>query len=478
MNPVTCPSVQDVSAEEFALKAAAARRASLVWRRASVSQRVAALRGVWRELAARRQEAVAVVREETGKPAAEVELMELALCGLLVKHFTGEAHRLLDEKPVQTPWFLLNKRASLRRVPRGVVGLICPWNLPLLIPFGDAFAAMLAGNAVLLKPSEWTTKTALWLESAVAATGLLPEGLLTVVVGGGSTGERVIDACDLVLFTGSTATGKAVAARAAGQLKPAILELGGKHPMIVLADAPLERTSAAAVWAACANAGQVCVGVERVFVESEIHDAFAAKLRARLSALRVGTGDDCDMGRFVFPPLLDRVQAQLEDARQKGAQVVGGEVLDRDALLMAPALVLGARMDMAVMSEEIFGPVIPVMKVVRGEEAVALANAGTAGLAASVWSADLDRAEALGAQLEAGLVSVNEPATHYAVGGLPFGGVKSSGMWRRHGDEGLLAFTQAQSVMVHEWPADVPDPWWFPYEKRKTALLRRILGLP
>ena len=472
------PSVQDVSAEDFALKAAGARRAALVWRRASVAQRVGALRGVWRELAARRAEVVAVVREETGKPAAEVELMEMATCGLLVKHFTSEAPRLLEERAVKTPWFLLNKRASVRRMPRGVVGLICPWNLPFLIPFADAFAAMLAGNAVLLKPSEWTTKTALWLETAVASTGLLPEGLLTVIAGGGASGERVIDACDLVLFTGSTATGKAVAARAAAQLKPAILELGGKHPMIVLADAPLERASAAAVWAACANAGQVCVGVERIFVEAEAHDDFVEKVRARVSALRVGVGPDCDVGRFVFPPLLDRAQAQLEDARQKGAQVVGGEVLDRDGLLMAPALIVGARMDMAVMTEETFGPIIPIMKVSRAEDAVALVNAGPLGLAASVWGGNLERAEGLSAQLEAGLVGVNEPATHYAVGGLPFGGVKSSGMWRRHGDEGLLAFTQAQSVMVHEWPADTPDLWWFPYEERKTSLLRRLLGLP
>ena len=145
---------------------------------------------------------------------------------------------------------------------------------------------------------------------------------------------------------------------------------------------------------------------------------------------------------------------------------------------MAPALVVGARMDMAVMTEETFGPILPVMEVARAEEAVALVNAGPFGLAASVWGGNLERAEGLCSQLEAGLVGVNEPATHYALGGLPFGGVKSSGLGRRHGDEGLLAFTQAQSVLVHEWPSDMPDPWWFPYEERKTSLLRRFLGLP
>jgi len=472
------PAVTDASDAEFSAKSAAARRAGLVWRRAGVTQRVAALRRVWREVASRRAQIVAVVREETGKPAAEVELMEMAPCGLLVKHFTAEASRLLDERAAKLPWFLLNKRAAVRRVPRGVVGLICPWNMPFLIPFGDAFAAMLAGNAVLLKPSEWTTKTALWLEDAVASTGLLPEGLFSVIPGLAATGERVIDESDMVLFTGSTATGRIVAARAASQLKPVVLELGGKHPMIVCADAPLERASAAAVWASCANAGQVCVGVERVFVEAASHDEFVEKVRVRLAALRVGAGDGCDVGRLVFPPLLDRAQAQLEDARRKGAKVIGGEILDRAGLLMAPALVVGASMDMTVMTEETFGPVLPVMRVARAEEAVVLANEGPQGLAASVWSGDIERAENLSAQLEVGLVGLNEPATHYAVGSLPLGGMKASGMWRRHGDEGLLAFTQAQSVMVHEWPADMSDPWWFPYEERKTSLLRKILGLP
>ena len=467
--------VLDVSAEEVAAKASSARRAALVWRRASVAQRAAVLRDVWDALLARRAEAIAVIHEETGKPPLEAEIVEFGSAGQLVKYFAANAERLLGERAAWTPWFFANKRASVRRLPRGVVGIISPWNLPFLIPFGDAFCAMLAGNAVLLKPSEWTTRTALWMESAVSATGLLPEGLLTVVPGRRVAGEAVIDASDLVLFTGSTATGRAVASRAAAQLKPVVLELGGKHPMIVCADAPLERAAAAAVWAALANNGQLCVGVERVFVEAEVHDAFVAKVRARVAALRVEPGPDAEIGRFVFPPLLDRAQAQLEDARKKGALVSGGEVLDRPGLRMAPALVLNASMEMTVMTEETFGPVIPIMKVARAEDAVALANAGAEGLAASVWTVDPDRAERLVSSLEAGMVGINEPSTHYALGSLPFGGVKSSGMWRRHGDEGLLALTQAQSVIEHEWPADMPDPWWFPRDPRVVAFLRFLL---
>ncbi len=472
------PPVWELSSEELAAKAAAARKAGLTWRRSSVTQRADALRKVWAELVARRAEAIAVIREETGKPAGEAELVEFGSASLLVRYFTANAERVLGERSAWTPWFFANKRASVRRLPRGVIGIIAPWNLPFLIPFGDAFCAMLAGNAVLLKPSEWTTRTALWLESAVASTGLLPEGLLTVIPGRAAAGEAVIDASDLVLFTGSTATGRSVAARGAAQLKPVILELGGKPPRIVGADAPRERASAGAVWGALSNNGQLCVGVERVFVEAPAYDAFVEKVRARVAALRLPPAADADVGRFVFPPQFERVQAQLEDARRKGALVIGGEVIDRAGLLMAPALVLNAAMDMAVMTEETFGPVIPVMKVDRAEEAVAFANSGAHGLAASVWTSDAERAARLAELLEVGMIGVNEPGTHYALGSLPFGGVKSSGLWRRHGDEGLLAFTQAQSLLEHEWPLDMPDPWWFPRDPRIVAILRRLLGLP
>lgn len=473
------PSAVEASSAEAAAKVAAARRAAAVWRRTTVAQRVKALRLLWKALAQRRDEIRAVVHEETGKPLVEVDLMELGAAGLLVDWMTANAPRVLGDKAASKPWSLFNKRAYERRVPRGVIGLITPWNMPFLIPFGDAFAAMLAGNAVLLKPSEWTTKTALWLEHAIAGTSLLPEGLLSVIPGGAAAGEAVIDASDMTVFTGSTKTGRSVAVRAAGQLKPVILELGGKHPMIVLADASLERAASAAVWAACSNAGQVCVGVERVFVEAEAYDRFIELLRPKVAALRQKLdGRDADLGRLVFPPLLGRIQEQLEDARKKGARVIGGDVLDRGELLMSPALVLDARMDMRVMTEECFGPVIPVMKVSRGEEAVALANAGTEGLAASVWTTDLAKGEALAHALEVGLVGVNEPASHYAFGSLPFGGMKQSGMGRRHGDEGLLAFTQSQSVLVHEWPNAAPDLWWFPYDERKAGFLRKLMGLP
>lgn len=473
---VPAPAREDAP-EEVSAKIAKARRAAAVWRRLNVSQRSHALRKAWKELSARREQLVRVIHEETGKPLDEAELMEVAAAGLLVGHFCSNANRLFEDTAVPKPWFLLNKRAYVRRVPWGVVGVIAPWNMPFLIPFADAAAAIIAGNAVLLKPSEWTTRTALWTEQALAATGLFPEGLFTVVSGGPAAGERVLDAADMVVFTGSVKAGKEVAARAARELKPCLLELGGKHPMIVLADAPLQRAAAAACWGGFSNAGQLCIGVERVYVEGPLYERFVDELRARMGALKPAQAGQGDVGRLTTPFQFDRVQAQLDDARSKGARVIGGEVLDREGLLMAPALVLDPMPSMRVCTEEIFGPVVTVTKVGRPEEAVALANAGPWGLAASVWSGDLEKAEALAAALETGLVGVNEPSTHYALGGLPFGGFKSSGMGRRHGDEGLRSFTQPQSIIVHEWPGETPDPWWFPYDKVKSAWLRRLTGL-
>lgn len=474
---VVPPRAENMAAEEVARRAEAAREAAAVWRRYTISERVELIRALWKELLERKQELIRVVHLETGKPAAEIEAMEVATAHLIVSYFTSNAHRILQDQPAWRPWLMFNKRAYVRYVPRGVVGLITPWNLPFMIPMGDAAAAMIAGNAVLLKPSEWTTRTALWLAEAVKATGLLPEGLFSIVTGDGAVGKQVVEASDMVLFTGSTKSGRLVAQAAAAQLKPAVLELGGKHPMIVFKDAAVERAAKAAVWGCFANCGQLCVGVERVYVESEIHDKFVEAVRAEMAGLRQGLEGEVDIGRLIFPPQLERIKDQLEDARAKGGRVIGGEVTDEANLLITPALVLGATHDMKVMTEETFGPVMPIMKVDRGEEAIRLTNLGPFGLAASVWTTDLAKGERLSSSIEAGLVGINDVLSHYAVCSLPFGGVKQSGLGRRHSDEGLRMFCWPQSVFVHEWPAKAPELWWFPYRAAKTRLLAWVTKL-
>ncbi|MBI5629947.1 MAG: aldehyde dehydrogenase family protein [Elusimicrobia bacterium] len=463
--------------EAVAHKAAAARAAAALWRRYSLSERVSLLRSFWKELSRRKGELYRIIHEETGKPWAEIETMEFSVAQLILSYYTSNAHRILQDQAVWRPGLFFNKRTYTRFIPRGVIGIITPWNLPFLIPMGDCLAAILAGNAALLKPSEWTTRTALWLEEAFVASGLFPEGLFSVATGDGKVGELVVKAADMVMFTGSSSAGRLVAQAASAELKPSVLELGGKHPMIVLKDAPLRRAAKAAVWGTVANCGQLCVGVERVYVEKEVYEPFVEAVRREMSGLRQGLDGEVDIGRLIYPPQLERVREHLEDARAKGGRVIGGEILDEGNLLVSPALVLEADHGMKVMTEETFGPVMPIMKVDRAEEAVRLSNSGPWGLAASLWTRDLAKAEHLGAAVEAGLLSVNDLLSHYAVCSLPFGGIKASGMGKRHSDEGLRQFCWSQAVYIHEWPAETPELWWFPYTSFKTKFVSLITRL-
>ena len=467
------PSIADLSADAVADRFVAAREAQAIWRRYTLTQRVERLRSFWSALMADKERLAAVLHEETGKPLPEIETMEFGTASLIVKYFTRNAHRILQDQAVSKPWIFLNKRAYVRFAPRGVIGIITPWNLPFLIPVGDAIPALLAGNAVVLKPSEWTPRTALFIEDKFRSCGLFPEGLFQVATGKGAAGAAVTACADMVLFTGSVKTGRAVLKAAAERMVPVVLELGGKHSMLVAKDAPLARAVKAAVWGRFANCGQLCVGVERVFVEEPLYRTFCEALIAETGRLRQGIsrGYDVDLGRLIFPGQLAVVERHLEDAKAKGARVIGGGVVDRSRLMVAPALVLDARADMLVMKEETFGPVLAVAPVRRLEDAVRIANDGPHGLAASVWTRNLARGEALGGMLEAGLLSVNDVLSHYAVTSLPFGGMKESGLGRRHSEEGLRMFCHSQSVLVHEWPADQPEPWWFPYDRLKTKVV-------
>ncbi|MEE8425582.1 MAG: aldehyde dehydrogenase family protein [Elusimicrobiota bacterium] len=427
-----------------------------------------------------------VIHRETGKPFAEIGAMEVDGTELILKFFTRSVHRVLQDRAAPRPWTFLNKRSYVRHVPRGVIGLITPWNMPFLIPLGDSIPALLAGNAVILKPSEWTTKTAVFLEDKVRSCGLFPEGLFQVVPGEGEVGAALIEGVDMVVFTGSTATGRKVAAAAAERLIPAVLELGGLHPMMVAADAPLRRAAKAAVWGRFANCGQICVGVERVYVEKPVYKEFCELVEKEVAALRLGPAPakeegaksdeyDVDLGRLIFPGQLSVVEAHLADAKEKGGRIVGGQVLDRAKLIVSPGVVFDATDEMKIMQEETFGPVLAVTSVVRIDDAIRSTNKGRHGLAASVWTRDIAKGEEWSSLIEAGLVSVNDVLSHYVVCSLPFGGVKQSGLGRRHSDDGLRMFTESQSVIVHEWPADIPDLWWFHYSRLKSKLLAWLI---
>jgi acyl-CoA reductase-like NAD-dependent aldehyde dehydrogenase len=420
-------------------------------------------------LRSEREALVALIASESGRPEAEVETQELDAAGLLLDHFTRSAHRVLQDKAAWRSWVFLNKRAYVRQTPVGVVGLFTPGSSPFLVPFGDSLPAWVAGNAVLLVPSDRTRRTALRLSERLRACGLLPEGLLEVALREPGVPDAVARQVDMIVSSGSADEGRRLGAMAGERLIPAVVDIGAEPVMIVAKDAILERAAKAAVWARFGTGGPP-FGLACVLVERPAYDGFCAHLVRESEAL--------EGGRPLPPGGADAFRRQLDDARQKGGTVHGGGGLGQAEGRVSAALVLGAHEGMLVMREEAAGPVLPVMPVRSVADAVEWMNSRPCGPAgASVWTRDLDRGEVLAASLETGAVSVNDALGPYMFASLPCGAPRGAGMLWRHSDAGLLLFCRPQSVWVHEWPAAGADPWWLPYSRAKARWLRLLSRL-
>jgi acyl-CoA reductase-like NAD-dependent aldehyde dehydrogenase len=375
--------------------------------------------------------------------------------------------------------FVKGRKLIVRHVPVGVVGVIGPWNYPLTNSFGDCIPAMAAGNAVILKPSEVTPLTALLMGECVRECGL-PDGVYQVAPGFGETGGALVDAVDFLMFTGSTATGRKVMERAARTLTPIALELGGKDPMLVCADADLERAANAAVHYSMQNAGQTCISTERVYVEAPVYDDFVSRVTKKIGELRQGAPrgpGSIDLGAVIHPPQSDIVEAHVRDAVDKGARVVaGGHRSDQGGHFYEPTLLLDVDHSMTAMQEETFGPTLPIMKVADADEGVRLSNDSSYGLAASVWTKDAAKGERLARRIEAGAVTVNDAQINYVALELPMGGWKSSGLGTRHGADGIRKYTKKQTIVVTRL-APKRDLHMLPYSAKRTKLIERLLKL-
>ncbi len=483
-NPATGEVVRTVpilSAEQVRELAERGRAAQPAWEALGFEGRARVLRRAQKWVLDNQERLIATIVSETGKTHEDALLAEIGYMGNALGFWAKNAPEYLaDEKIRSANPFVLGRKLVVRYAPLGLVGVIGPWNYPLSNSCGDCVPALAAGNAVILKPSEVTPLTSLMMADALRECGL-PEGVFQVATGLGETGQALIDEVDMVMFTGSTATGKKVMARAAQTLTPVSLELGGKDPMIVLADADLERAANAATYYSMQNGGQTCISVERVYVEAPVYDEFVSKVTAKVKALRQGAPGgpgSVDVGAVTFPAQLEIVTGHVDAAREAGATVLTGGHAKTGARgrFFEPTVLVDVDHSMACMTEETFGPTLPIMRVADAEEALKLANDSSYGLAASVWTKDAARGEALARRVEAGAVCVNDAQLNYLALELPMGGWKASGLGSRHGAGGIRKYTRQQSLLVTRL-APKRDLHMFPYKAGTTKLLGRGMKL-
>ncbi len=458
-----------------------ARDAQPGWNSRGASRRIAIL-GRFQQLLVRDRESVArKITAECGKPFAESLLTEV-LVALDAARFCAEnACRALrpEAVPHGNP-IMKTKRGQLTYDPVGVVGIISPWNYPFSIPATETLAALVTGNAVVLKPSELTPLSALELQRLLHEAGV-PQEVFAVVLGEGLTGAALIESpIDKLIFTGSVTTGKRVAEAAARRLLPVVLELGGKDAMLVLDDASIEVASSAAVWGSMMNAGQTCLSVERCYVDRKIFSAFVAACVEKILRLKVGDGSDpaTDVGPLISERQLQIVESQVEDARQRGARVLAGgkRLPELGPQFYGPTLITDVTPEMRLMREETFGPVLPIIPFSSDNDAIRLANDSEFGLAASVFTSNRARGEAIAHRLNAGTVMVNDLLTCFAISEAPHGGTRASGIGRTHGLLGMREMLRPKYIDLDALPK-MKKVWWYPYGEAFTRQMSAFVEL-
>jgi acyl-CoA reductase-like NAD-dependent aldehyde dehydrogenase len=469
-NPATGDILHELEcANDAAVRGAVerARRAQIGWNALGVERRVAILRRFQRALLERKSEVARAITEEAGKPYVEALLTEVLVVLDAARFVIEYAFGFLrDEVIAHGNPAMKAKRGRIVREAHGVIGIISPWNYPFSTPATETLAALATGNTVVLKPSELTPLMALELAKLLHAAGV-PDDVFQVVIGDGVTGAALLgSAIDKVVFTGSVSTGRRVAQVCAGRLIPVLLELGGKDPMIVLEDADIEVASSAAVWGAFMNAGQTCLSVERCYVHHSLYANFLDACVEKTRKLTVGNGMDpeTDVGPMIHERQLKIVDAHVEDARARGARVLAGgsRLIEKGPNFYAPTVVADVTHEMLIMREETFGPVLPVAVFENDEEAVRLANDSEFGLAASVWTRNRVRGEAIARQIVAGTVMVNDVLSCFGISEAPHGGMKSSGIGRTHGRFGMEEMVRLKYLDSDLMPG-MKKVWWYGY---------------
>jgi len=460
---------------------ARARAAQPSWAALGVESRIASLRKFQRLLHEHKTEVATLITQEAGKPYVEALSTEILVVLDAARFLITNAFAFLREQPVPHGSVAMKaKSGRILREPYGVIAIVSPWNYPFSIPAVDALAALVTGNAVVLKPSEFTSLVGLKLEELLHRAGV-PKEIFQVVVGDGTTGAALLNSeIDKLIFTGSVPTGKRIAQTAAHRLLPVVLELGGKDPMLVREDADIDVASSAAVWGAFVNAGQACLSVERCYVHQSLYTKFLEACVAKTRQLRVGNGMDpkTDIGPMIHERQLHIVEDQVEEAKAQGARVLFGGTRLRELgpHFYSPTVLADVTHEMRIMRDETFGPVLSVAPFTSDEEAIRLANDSEFGLSASVWTRDSRRGEAIARQITAGTVMVNDAISCFGISEAPHGGVKASGIGRSHGRFGMEEMVRVKYLDSDRLPR-MKKLWWYGYGEALTRQMEAFVDL-
>jgi acyl-CoA reductase-like NAD-dependent aldehyde dehydrogenase len=465
--------VEETPAESIAALVAKAREAQAAWGARPLTERLEALWPLKDRILDRGEELAALLAKECGKPAGETWTAEVVPNADLVEFWTDKIEEMLapEEVPLDAMSYP-GKSGQLIAVPRGVIALITPWNFPVAIPLRTIVPALLAGNAIVFKPSEHSPRAGAFV--ARLLEGLLPEGVFTLVQGGGAQGRALVEAApDLVVFTGSVPTGKKIAEAAASRLIPVSLELGGKDAAIVLGDADVERAARGVVWGAFTNGGQNCASIERVYVDKKIAEKFTHRVVELAKALQVGR----DVSPLTTAAQLAIVEKHVDAAREAGAKVLAGGKAMGQGLGYEPTVLeirAGSEAETsAVMREETFGPVLPIVVVDGADDAIARANDSRYGLTGSIWSKDVEKAEQLARRLNTGVATINNHGFTAAIAAAPWTGVGESGSGVTNSRHALKEFTRPRFILVDRSSAK-SELWWMPYTE---SLIKTVQAL-
>lgn len=428
------------------------RRAFEAWSALGPAGRRPRLEAFKRVVLDRGEEIAGVVAAETGKSVADAFAFEIVTSLTVIDHYVRKAGKYLKPQPAST-WPYLTTRAWTEYQPLGVAGVISPWNYPFFLSMIPLITALAAGCSVVLKPSEKSPLTGALMPELAAAAGLPPD-LVQAVQGKGEVGAALVESVDVIAFTGSTAVGRKVAETAGRRLIPAILELGGKDPLIVLEDADLTQTARAAAWSGMLNAGQTCISAERVYVVDPVYQPFMEELHRAVDELTAATGCRRDIGPVIDADQFQVIESQLADALARGARVSrgGDRVAQVGGFYYSPTILTEVDHEMAVMREETFGPVLSVMRVPDAEAALRMANDTSYGLHASIWGRDRSRLLDLASRLRSGTVAINDVTINFIMPTLPFGGAGDSGLGVSFGAEGIRSYCQSKGITASRLP--------------------------